>query len=280
VAEVSPGDRRAGLWSLVPLATGVGSLVLAAWVVSGGFHASLRSEGGFGARLPAHTYPVRAAAYLAEHGAGGRVLNSAADGGYLGLHFPELEICMDSRYVEADTVRRYFAALTDPAAFRRLDGQLRFDAVLLKVVDSGRLVVDLLRDPDWELAWGDLYRVLLVRRSGREAGRWPVEGIHLDRGNDLASRVSGAAAIQWTAILIEARDRDRLVVALEQIGNAPRVPSFVVQYALQYGLQHGDREVLDLARAMAPRMVALAPEHRQAVERLLAAADGRREPVR
>jgi hypothetical protein len=275
LAELSPQARSSSVRAAVPLAIGAASLLLAAWVVTGGFYASLRSEGSFGVRLPPHAYPVRAARYLAEHGAEGRILNSAADGGFLELHFPALEVCMDSRYVEAGPVRRYFAALTDPAAFRRLDAELGFDAVLLKVVDSGRLVVDLLGDPGWELVWGDLHRALLARRGDPLATRWPVEGLRLDLGDDLTRRVNGAAAIQWTAITIEARDREQLLIALDQLGRAPRVPSFVVQYALQYGLQTRDRQVLERAREMAPRLVALAPEHRRAVERLLAAAEGR-----
>jgi hypothetical protein len=275
LAQVSPPAFARSSRFEVPLATGGVALLLAAWVVTGGFYASLRSEGSFGVGLPPHAYPVRAARYLTAHRAEGRILDSAADGGYLEIYFPELRVCMDSRYVEAGPVRRYFAALTDPAAFRRLDAELRFDAVLLKVVDSGRLVVELLRDSGWDLVWGDLHRALLVRRGGRLAPRWPVEGLHLDLGDDLARPVNGMAAIQWTAILIEARDRARLVVGLEQLGRAPRVPSFVVQYALQYGLQTGDREVLELARGMAPRLLALAPEERLAVARLLTAAGGR-----
>jgi hypothetical protein len=272
VAEVALRARGIRAHNVVSLAAGAASLLLAAWVVHGGFHASLGSDKGFGVRLRPHTYPVRAAGYLAEHGASGRILNSAADGGYLQLHFPELEVCMDSRYVEAELVRRYFAALTDPGAFSRLDAELGFDAVLLKVVDSGRLAVKLLRDPGWELVWGDLHRVLLVRQSGGLAERWPATGLRLDLGDDLALRVNGAAAIQWTAILIETRDRELLLLGLDQLGQAPQVPSFVVQYALQLGLHTADREVLSLAREMAPRIIALAPEHRQAVEQLLTAA--------
>jgi hypothetical protein len=276
LAELSKRGLARRFRVSVPVITGGVALLLAAWAVNGGFYASLRSEASFGVRLPPNAYPVHAARYLGQHGAEGRILNSAADGGFLELAFPELEVCMDSRYVEARPVRRFFAALTDPAAFRRLDAELRFDAVLLKVMDSGRLVVELLRDPGWELVWGDLHRALLVSRRSRLAARWPAEGLQLDLGDDLTRRVNGAAAIQWTAILIEARDRRRLVLALEQLGRAPRVPSFVIQYALQYGLHADDREVLALASGMAPRVIALAPENHQAVQQLLAAARARR----
>jgi len=276
-------DRRlapmaARLAVVVGLASAAAAASLALWFVVGGFSDSLRSDRLFGIGLPPHAYPVRVARYLESHPANARLFNSAADGGYLELHFPAVRVCMDSRYVEAPPVRRYFAALIQPPAFRALDAELRFDAVLLKVVDSGPLVVELLRGSGWELVWGDLHRALWVRRGSSLEPRWPVEGLHLNLGDDLSRRVNGMAAIQWTAILVQAGDRNRLVEGLDQLGQALLIPSFVVQYALQYGLAHDDREVISRARAMAPRMVALAPEHRQAVDRLLAAADAREQP--
>jgi hypothetical protein len=262
-------SRWRRLASLAAASTAAAALAGAGWVVGGGFYASLRSDARFGVTLPAHAYPLRAAAYLERHGARGRIFNSAADGGYLELAFPELRVCMDSRYVEAAVVRRYFAALTDPAAFARLDAELGFDAVLLRIVDSGRPAVALLRDPDWELVWADLHRALWVRRDGPLAGRWPPAGLALAGGEDLSDPVNGLAAIQWTAIAVEVGDRDLVLEVLDQIGRSPAIPSFVIQYALQLGLATGDREVFDRGRAMVPRMVARAPEHRMAVERLL-----------
>ena len=259
---------------LIPLAAVV-SLVLAASVVTGGFYSSLRSERSFGVGLASHAYPARAVRYLDANRGAGRLLNSAADGGYLEFYHPELRVCMDSRYVEAGPVRRYFTALRAPAAFSRLDADLHFDAALLKVVDSGQVVVQLMRDRGWVLVWGDLHRVLFVRRHSSLVRSWSRAGIHLEQGDDLGSRVHGMAAIQWIAILIEAGDRGRLVRVLRQLADAERVPSFVIQYALQYALMKNDPEVLELGRKMAPRMVALAPEHRQAVEQLLVAARGR-----
>ena len=274
-ARPEPAPGRSPVVVAIATATATLAVAGAAWAASGGFYASLHSETRFGVSLPPHAFPVRAAGYLERHGGRGRIFNSAADGGFLELAFPGLRVCMDSRYVEAPVVRRYFAALTDPAALASLDAELGFDAVLLKLVDSGRPAVALLRDPAWVLVWADLHRALWARRDGAVVGSWPPEGLHLAEGDDLAEPANGLAAIQWTAVAVTSGDRSLLVEVLDQLGRAPRVPSFVVQYALQYALANGDAEILERGRAMAPRMVALAPEHRAAVERLLAAAGAR-----
>jgi len=262
-----------GVTSVVVGGMGLVALALSLWTVTGGFHRSVRSETRFGIALPHHTYPLRFADGLRQANFGGKLLNSAADGGYLEYFFPDLQPYMDSRYVDTQVVREYFAALTDPQAFHRLDRQQRFDGVLLKVVDSPRLVVALLTSDEWVLAYADLHRAFFVRGSsdGNPPPAWAQASHRFYQGDDLGERVNGMPAIQWVGILASQPDRALLSEALRQFAQAPRIPSFVILYALQCAHQHGDREIAQLARQMRPRMLALDAASGQAVDQLLRA---------
>jgi hypothetical protein len=128
-------------------------------------------------------------------------------------------------------------------------------------------LVALLKDPAWRLAYTDLHRAYLVPTSAPE----PRPSFNYYRGEDLAESVNGLPAIQWVAVLLESGSRAQLVEALTQLGRAPAVPSFVVQYALAWGQRAADREVIALARSLAPRMVARDQASRRAVEMLMRA---------
>jgi hypothetical protein len=240
---------------------------LSVWVIEGGFHRSLLSETRFGFGLAPHAYPLSFAPYAQATGISGRIFNNAADGGFLEYHLPRLRLYMDSRYTDAGLVQEYFAALLGPDSFARLQARQQFDGVLLKVVDSGPVLVALLKDPAWRLAYTDLHRAYLVPKSAPG----PRPSFNYYRGEDLAESVNGLAAIQWVAVLLESGSRAQLVEALTQLGRAPAVPSFVVQYALAWGQRAADREVIALARSLAPRMVARDQASRRAVEMLMRA---------
>ncbi|MBM3318642.1 MAG: hypothetical protein FJY75_12395, partial [Candidatus Eisenbacteria bacterium] len=268
-ADRSPARPR-GAGALVACGlTAAAALGLSAWIVNGGFHEALLGETRFGFGLPPHTYPLRFAAYLERHPAPGRVFNNAADGGYLEYRFPGLRVYMDSRYVDAPLVREYFAALVDPQAFARLHARQRFDGALLKIADSPGLVLALLGDPQWRLVYGDPHRAFFVARERAESGDWPVEPPLFFQGDDLARRVNGLPAIQWVGVLARGSDRALLLAALEQLSGAPRIPSYVIQYALQYGFERQDGEVLELASRMYPRMFALDTAGRRFVDALM-----------
>ncbi len=243
---------------------------LAVWVVEGGFHRSLLSETRFGFGLAPHAYPLAFVPYARAEEIRGRIFNNAADGGYLEYPLPDLRLYMDSRYTHAGLVQEYFAALVRPESFARLAVREQFDGVLLKVVDSGPVLVALLKDPAWRLAYADLHRAYLV--PSRVAGPHP--SLRFYHGEDLIAPVNGLAAIQWVAVLMEAGDRAQLVQTLSQLAQAPAIPSFVVQYALAWGQRSADREVLALARAMAPRIVVRDQASRRAVEALMRATTG------
>ncbi len=244
------------------------SLALSIWIVQGGFARSTAGRSAFGLALRPYLYPVRFAEYLRRVPFNGKVFNNASDGGYLEYYFPGLHPYMDSRYVDPATVRGYFGALRDPAAFRRLDGSVHFDAALLSVTESPRVASALFADPAWKAAWADLHRVFFVRpdAAGSSASR-PELGFY--RGEDLSTPVEGMRAIQWVMILGQSRQRDLLLDALRQLGAAPKIPAPVIQLALQIGIATKDREIVAAGRAMVPRMAALAEDERQAVQQLL-----------
>jgi hypothetical protein len=75
--------------------------------------------------------------------------------------------------------------------------------------------------------------------------------------------------MQWGALLLQSRDRAGFLRLLAELGSARRVPSYLIQWGLEWGLSGGDREMIERARLLAPRMLAYVPENRRAVERLL-----------
>jgi hypothetical protein len=275
------GRRLVGLVTTTSILVTAGvAIAIGGWVVNGGFYHSLRSEAEFGVGLPRHAFAVTAVDHLATTSFAGRLFNSAADGGFMQYYLADVQPYMDSRYTDAAPVREYFAGLRDPVAFRRLHELHAFDGVLLKVVDSGRVLIPLLGAPGWRLAHADLHRAFLVPHEGAdeggEASDEPALAPRFYDGEDLSRRVNGMAAIQWVAILMNVGNRPLLVTALQQLAEAPHIPSFVIQYALAYGLEKRDAEIVEIGRAMVPRMLALDVASRTAVENLVRAVDARR----
>lgn len=263
---------------VLPLVTTAVALLLCGWVVEGGFHRSLRLETGLGPRLEAHAYPVTAVEYLRRlpgdgsrggTGFAGTIFNSAADGGYLAYELPGVRPYMDSRYVDLDPVRAYFAALRDPAAFDLLDREHHFDGVMLKVADSPALARALLSRPEWRMLYADLHRVVLVRRAGSWGSSAPAAA-RIYQGEDLGRLVNGRSAIEWMRVLVSLGRRELVLAALSDFGRAPEIPSFVLQYPLEAAGRAGDGEMVERIRALRPRMIALRPEDAEAVDRLLA----------
>lgn len=274
--EAVPRTATGGHRHRGPAAATAGlAILLSAWVIEGGFYRSQRMETQFGPRLEPHAYPIAAVAFLQrvngdETGGGfsGTIFNSAADGGYLAYRLPGARPYIDSRYVDAGPVRAYFAALRDPAAFDLLDAVQRFDAVLLKVVDSPNVVAALLPRLEWRMVYADLHRVLFVRREG-PWGDQAGPSARLYAGEDLGRRVDGRAAIAWMQIFVRLGRRELIAASLSDFGSAPRIPSFVLQIPLEAALRARDAEMVERIRVLRPRMVALRPQDAAAVDRLL-----------
>lgn len=260
-------------WSGVAV-TGL-AILLSAWVIEGGFYRAQRMETRWGPRLEPHAYPIAAVTFLQRLsgdgtgvGFAGTIFNSAADGGYIAYRLPGARPYIDSRYVDTGPVRAYFSALRDPSAFDALHAVQRFDAVLLKVVDSPNVVSALLARPEWRMLYADLHRVAFVWRTGPWADQ-AGPSARLYAGEDLGRRVDGRAAIAWMQLFVRLGRRELIAAALSDFGTAPRIPSFVLQIPLEAALRAGDREMVERIRTLRPRMVALRPEDAAAVDRLL-----------
>jgi hypothetical protein len=272
MAEILPGlprGRRAV--SGVGAATALAASALAGWAVSGGFYESLRSPSAFGVGEAPGAYPARFAGYLRAGKFDGALFNAARDGGYLEFHAPALRLYGDSRFVDPAPVRDYFAAVADPGAFRRLDAQVHFDAVLLPLDLSRDVIGTLLQDPAWKLAYGDLHRAFLVRANSRAAALGAAPQLEFYRGEDLASVRHSAFAAQWIVILTLASDRPHLLLALQQLAAAPAIPSFVGEFALRFAHGTGDGEIVRLVRALRGKFHAASPADQQELDNAFAA---------
>lgn len=251
-------------------AIGVAALGLAGWAVAGTFDESLAAASSFGIRESPSASPVRFAGYLRTGAFHGTLFNHPADGGYLEFYFPDLRIYGDSRYVEAEPVREYFAALRDPEAFRRLDARHHFDGALFNVNVSRAVVVALAADPNWRLAFADLHRAFLVNRATPAGAAARADTPAFYHGEDLTVPKNGASALQWVFLLAQANDFDDLQRLLRELAAAPRVPSSIIGAALRFALEQRDRDVFLAARALRPKLFSLTPGDEQSIDRLLA----------
>lgn len=262
--------RRPGRIALgVAAGTGVLSLAFAVLVLTGGFYTSLQSPTRFGPSLPDDAYPLRVAQYLRQVSFEGKVFNNSADGAYLEFAFPQIRPYTDPRYMDVAIAKEYFAALHDPKLFHELDRKWRFDGVLLRVAEDPDLLSDLLASEQWMLVYADLHRAFFVRVVDVKARGWTNVPFRFYQGEDLASVTNWTPSIQWVVSLVRLKNRPLVLDALRQFDRAPRIPSWIIQYALGYGLQMKDREIVALGRGMHARMVARRDADRESVERLM-----------
>jgi hypothetical protein len=250
-------------------ATAAAALALAGWAIEGGYYRALRSEASFGVRLSTAAYPVHFAEYLRKSGFAGRLFNVSSDGGYLEFFAPAIRVYGDSLFTDPAAVEGYFAAASQPEAFFALDARHAFDGVLLKIVGHGSLALALLSKPGFELAYADLHRIFFARAK-RGAGGAPLpEEIRFYRGEDLTSPVHGLAAIEWTRLWIAAGRRDLLLRALRDFAAAPRIPSFVLEFGLDFAIRSRDAEVAALLVELRPKLFALSRRDERSVDELV-----------
>lgn len=254
-----PSPRRWQRWST--LAAGALALTLTGFAL-----ASPAGGSSFGIRLAASASPVGFADYLPADFRG-TIFNHPADGGYLAFRFPALRLYGDSRYVDAGPVREYFSALRDPAAFRRLDARVHFDAALLKLTESRAVARALLNDPVWRLGYSDLHRAFFTRPTDAPAAQAAPMAVY--RGEDLTDRANAESALQWMALLAEANDPVRFLSVLNEFATAPQIPAPVLETAVRYGLATGRSEILAAARALRPKLWSRRPGDGAVVDRLI-----------
>ena len=250
--------------NLTALAVGATALGFALGAVAGAFGPS-----SFGIRESPAASPVHFADYLRTDGFHGTLFNHPADGGYLEFYFPALRLYGDSRYVDAEPVREYFAALRRPEAFRQLDERHHFDAALFKIIESRAVLRALANDPRWRLAYADLHRALLVNLASSAGAAARVRLLAFYRGEDLTVPANGEAALQWAALFAEANDPDDLLRVLHAVGTAPRIPAAVIETGLRYGLAVHNAPVLAAARMLRPKMIVAKSADAEVIDRLL-----------
>src|SRR4051794_9485165 len=88
-------------------------------------------------------------------------------------------------------------------------------------------------------------------------------------GEKLSRRFEGRAAIQWIQLLAQLQRTELIEAALDQYSTAARVPSFVLEMALEYGIEKKFGSVIDKAVGLGPRMIALQAEDGHAVAELI-----------
>ncbi len=263
-----------GRWRLpVILSEGIvtgAAVLLACWTFTGGLYESLASSSGFGIHESPAASPVRFVQHLARAPFSGVLFNSPLDGGYLEFHRPDLRLYGDSRLVEAEKVRPYFAALKDADAFLQLSAQYHFDAALLNLSESGEMIARLLHSGSWRLVYGDLHRAELANQETPLGAALPAAPLELYHGEDLTLRRNGLPAIQWIAVFTTLGDDADLATALEKFGKAPQIPSVVLEYTLLYARMRGNAALVAKARDLRPKLYAQTPADAESVDRLLA----------
>lgn len=262
----APSRTRGGrLARGISIAAAIASLTLCAWAVTGGYHRSLSSPARLGITLPADAYPARVAAFMKDNGFRGTIFNDSSDGGYIQYRVPGVRVYMDSRYIEPAIVQDYFAALKRRDRFEAAEKEFHFDGVLLKVSESPELLASLIADPKWKIVYTDLHRAFIVPVD-REM---PATPLRFYGGEDLEHPADGRAAIEWTVLFARMKNRDMLLRVLDQLDASPKIPSFVIQYALGYGMQSKDAALIAKGRGMYGRMIARTQQDRATVDRLM-----------
>lgn len=273
LAEVVGREPRARrVRPAVAAVTAAVGILLSVSVLTGAFYKSLHSRTRFGLSLLPEAYPARVTGYLLNSGFNGSIFNNSADGGYLEYAIPGIRPYIDPRYIESKPIREYFSALRDPRAFAELDRRHRFDAVLLQITESSELAASCMKSPAWRLVYADPHRVLFARRGSAAGDRMPEKPARYYMGDDLSRLLNGGAAIGWVTLLARLGDSARLTDALTQLERADRIPAPVIQYALGYGMQTRNSAVVDAARQLHPKMLALNDQERAAVDQLMRAS--------
>jgi hypothetical protein len=153
-----------------------------------------------------------------------------------------------------------------------LDEEHHFDAALFKLTESRPVLVALVNDPRWRIAYTDLQRVLLVNTTGPIGATAPIEPPALYHGEDLSVRANSEAALQWAGLFAEANQPGDLLRFLDALSAAPRIPAPVIEVALRYGLAIHHPQILALARMLRPKMIAANPADAAVIDQLLTQA--------
>lgn len=146
--------------------------------VTGKYHWSRYSEARTSFGPSEIAFPVKFSAYLAKQPFDGKIFNEPSDGGFLEFHHPNVHFYGDSRFVDAANVTEYFRAASNPLDFDALHKRHQFDGVVLWILRQQEVILHLMKNPDWRIAYMDLDRVFFVHRSsekGKGLPSWPAD---------------------------------------------------------------------------------------------------------
>lgn len=154
--------------------------------------------------------------------------------------------------------------------FAKLDSLHHFDAVLLGLIPGFALAGSLMESGQWQFTYGDLHRILLVRKASPFAADLPPETpAYLQPGDDLAGLVAAYPAVMWSGFLSQGPDPALMNAFLETISKAEEIPTPLLQNSGSYGLKHRNEEVMRLVRRMSMRRRSYSKSEEEAFNRLL-----------
>ncbi len=222
-------------------------------VVTSKYFWSRYSEARFSAEPSESSYPVAFKKYLERNPFEGLIFNPPSDGGYLEFYFPNLRLYGDSRFVDYEPVMEYFRAGDEPEVFEKLHRREHFDGVLLWILKDQRMVLYLLKHPDWRLVYSDLFRAFFVSLSSEKARAlpgWPPDWSALDRWQlgDNKARIK-----QWLLFFGHLKQREPFFSLLGELEQRRAAVSDFCAIGTRTGEEWGDGELVARSQGLCSR---------------------------
>jgi tetratricopeptide (TPR) repeat protein len=141
-------------------------------LINGRTYDALESNRSFGAGEATAAFSEDVARYLARNRIGGPIFTTLAQGSFLIWAYPRERVFIDGRLEVHSTEHfaRFLALRGGGDAWRKADGEFRFEAALIDYLEAPALARERLRDPRWAWVRLDDRSALFVRRGGRNAG--------------------------------------------------------------------------------------------------------------
>ena len=237
------------VWTYAPSAI---ALVLSVFVVRGDYHKWSSSLGTFGFGLEKSAYPIGVADFLRGLQLKGKIFSDSYDGGYLEYHLPSAKVAGDSYFADGNLTLKYFGAIRDPLAFRDLDEEFRFDALVINL-ENQEVLASIWGNPEWKLAFADSHRTVFLRASEMRAREFDLLRARLYDGEDLTHWTYAFGVTTWAQMAAKMRNVPLMKKVLREVNQAPAVPRAILDAAAYLNRETEDAELLQLARDLEPR---------------------------